>query len=224
MNLSLKNIKTIIKKMDYEELTQDTLLDSRYENRFKLYGQYWPYYRLFYRLSQVLNPKLVVELGGYQGTAAAHFASANEETAVITIDHHTDDGDADNQVKMFEVVNKYKNLWYIQGWTTKKLADEQKGKHHYGDVQSAYPKVIDIMDEIGAKIDILFIDSWHHYDKAMNDWSVYSPLLASPALVICDDIQEDSAGMLDFWNDLPGDGFLARNIHPGTNMGFLIYE
>lgn len=81
------------------------------------------------------------------------------------------------------------------------------------------------MANFGADIDILFIDSWHQYEYAVRDWNDYSPLLSSPALVICDDIIGGYgaviAGMLDFWHELPGEKFLENRVHVGYPMGFV---
>lgn len=203
--------------------TGDLFLDNRYDWQKNDNGVEWPYYRFFYHLSKMFQPRLVVELGGYQGTAAAHFAAGCIDTTVITIDHHTDPGDEVNKARMLDADVNYRNLIYIQGWTTNEEAEAQKGHHALGDVGSAYGYIL----QWPSKIDILFIDSWHVYDHARLDWAAYEPLLNSPALVICDDIQAGGgpespiSGMLDFWNELSEPKFLNSTLHPGTNMGFL---
>ncbi len=125
---------------------------------------------------------------------------------------------------MLEAEAQYSNLHYIQGWTNSHLAKRELGKHSLGDAPDAFPRVINYYEEI----DIIFIDSWHQYDEAMSDWNVYSILLSSPSLVICDDIIGGDGpaigGMLDFWNELPGEKFLNDTLHPGYPMGFLKYE
>ena len=225
IDFTLDDIKQIISLSLELGSTGDNFIDSRYEHHRIKFGHHWPYYRTFYLLAAHLKPSLIVELGGWQGTAAAHFASGNHNSIVITIDHHTDPGDEHNQALMLAASERYPNLQYIQGWTTETLANSQRGKHALGDAPNAYP----IIAQLDTFIDMLFIDSWHRYDEAMDDWNTYSQLLASPSLVICDDIQgggdEHSpiAGMLDFWNDLPGEKFLENRIHPGAQMGFIKY-
>jgi predicted O-methyltransferase YrrM len=201
--------------------TGDEYLDTRYNWQKHANGAEWPYYRFFYHLSRMLQPGMVVELGGYQGTAAAHFAAGYPDGNVTTIDHHTDPGDDANKELMKSATRKYPNLLYIQGWTNPEAYQREKGKHYYdGDACNA----IELIDK---EIDILFIDSWHNYENAMLDWTYYKPLLNSPALVICDDIQEGGgpespiSGMMQFWQELPEPKFLNANLHPGTNMGFL---
>lgn len=199
----------------------DEFLDNRYEWQRVSNGAEWPYYRFFYHLARRLQPSLTVELGGYQGTAAAHLAAGWPLGDVITIDHHTDEGDQENQAKMLQACSIYDNLTYIQGWTNPKLATSQFGQHSLGNAPDALLRIT----EMSRKIDILFIDSWHVYDNAVLDWQHYRPLLASSALIICDDIQGGYgpaiSGMLDFWDELPEPKFLNANLHPGTNMGFL---
>jgi len=211
--------------------TNDEFLDRRYEWQKNENGAEWPYYRFFYYLSQVLKPSLVLELGSYQGTAAAHFASGMGEMvslrSIITVDHHTDPGDLDNQLKVLEAQDTYLNLIYFQGWTTPHLATENKGKHALGDVDDVYQLIADHIKYSDCGIDILFIDSWHCYEYAKMDWEAYRPLLSSPALIICDDIQAGGGpespiqGMMQFWEEMPGPKFLNANLHPGTNMGFV---
>ena len=203
-----------------------------------LQGEDHLYYRLFYRLAEYLQPGVVVELGGWQGTAAAHFAAGRGgKTMVITIDHHTDPGDQLNKAKMLEAEFRYDNLYYIQGWTNGELAIRESGKHALGDAPNALLElgrflVAGMISKARHKetggIDILFIDSWHQYAEAMMDWEIYQPLLSSPALVICDDILPGDGpaigGMERFWNELPGEKFLSEVPHPGHPMGFLRYE
>ena len=224
-DFSLDDIKRIILLSLNLGPTGDSHIDLRFEQHRLKFGHHWPYYRTFYLLARELNPNLVVELGGWQGTAAAHFASGNPDSQVITIDHHTDPGDEYNQRLMVEAESHYPNLKYLQAWTTDALAQSQYGKHALGNAPSAYPDIVGL----NMPIDILFIDSWHRYEQAMDDWNTYSQLLASPSLVICDDIQEGGdehspiQGMYQFWQELPGEKFLENRIHPSSQMGFIKY-
>ncbi|MHC4618392.1 MAG: class I SAM-dependent methyltransferase [Planctomycetota bacterium] len=207
--------------------TGDAFLDGRYQWQAVDNAVEWPYYRFFFHLAGMLEPGFVVELGGFQGTAAAHFAAGCSKSLVITIDHHSDPGDEENRAKMQQAAALYPNLQYVRGWTTDAEAEAQRGHHALGDAPSAYPHVL----AAGRKIDILFIDSWHVYEHARLDWEAYSPLLSKGALVICDDITDEDrpgfaiTGMRRFWDELEGPKFLdGNNLHPGTRMGFLKYE
>lgn len=202
-SFTLAQIQRLINSSVIEQPTGISFLDNRYNA-----GPQQLYYRFFYRLVQWLQPGLIVELGGWQGTAAAHFAAGWPEATVITIDHHTDPGDDLNREKMLEAAGEYKNLVYLRGWTW---------------------DVVDYVRSFNQKIDILFIDSWHQYSYAMRDWNDYSPLLASPALVICDDITTDRGPVIDrmdqFWEELPGQKLLDKNrLHPNFPVGLLKYE
>lgn len=222
INFTIEDIEAIV----YADPapTGDDFLDSRYEAHNTKFGHHWPYYRAFYRLARQLQPLLVVELGGWQGTAAAHFAAGCPQATVISIDHHSDPGDEVNRQLMEAAANHYDNLVYLPGWSNPDLAAEEKGKHALGDA----PSVLSTVQNYGAYIDILFIDSWHDYRHAVQDWGYYKPLLNSPALVICDDIIGGDgpviSGMVDFWNELPEPKFLdGGKCHTGSQMGFVKY-
>jgi hypothetical protein len=181
---------------------------------------------------RVMNSLIGVMIGKKMrmGTAAAHFAAGiaeNLKAFVLTVDHHTDLGDDDNQLKVLEAQDLFSNLVYFRGWTTPNLAALQKGKHALGNVGDVYQRIENHLVVYQCGIDILFIDSWHCYAYAKEDLETYRPLLSSPALIICDDIQAGGGpespiqGMMQFWEEMPEPKFLNANLHPGTNMGFV---
>jgi hypothetical protein len=94
-------------------------------------------------------------------------------------------------------------------------------------MKDVYQEVVNHTLYFSKKIDILFIDSWHHYEYAMMDWKAYGPLISSPGLIICDDIIDGEekyapiSGMIRFWEQMPEPKFLNANLHPGSNMGFV---
>ncbi len=218
-DFSLDDINKIIRDTSTYDPIGDAFLDNRYREHIAQGGNHL-FYRLFYHLAKYLQPDFTVELGGWQGTAAAHLAEGWSLGTVITIDHHTDSGDEENKVKMLEAEAQYDNIHYIQGWTNGILAQREKGRHTLGDAPNA---LLEVTKKIWENIDILFIDSWHMYEEAMLDWVAYSVHLSKPSLVICDDIS-DPIEMLPFWNELPGEKFLEAAAHPGNPMGFLKYE
>ena len=202
-DFNLNDIQALISEQP--DPTGDKFLDTRYVESLPTLGHVQPYYRLFFQIAQLLKPGLVVELGGWQGTGAAHFASGGAGT-VATIDHHTDPGDDIHRKRMLAAAQRYSNMFYFQGWTWDKVNE---------------------VKALGKRIDILFIDSWHVYDYAMRDWNDYSPMLASPALVICDDIMGDNGativGMQRFWQERSQEreSFLSEVPHAGVPMGFI---
>lgn len=203
-DFTLEDIRQVINQSLEMDATGDAFIDNRYEAHRKPEGHPMEYWRTFYHLAQFLQPALTVELGAWQATAASHFAAGWPGGTVITIDHHGDPGDEENKRLAEEAANQYSNLVYLQGWTW----DMRQTVENYG-----------------VDIDILFIDSWHQYEYARRDWDDYSPLLSNPSLVICDDLIGGYGpvigGMLDFWNELPGEKFLENRIHIGYPMGFI---
>lgn len=204
-SFTLAEIQRLINSIVIDQPTGDSFLDTRYQAGPRRY------YRLFYHLAKRLQPALVVELGGWQGTAAAHFAAGNPGGIVVTIDHHSDPGDDVHQAKMLEASGQYKNLIYLKGWTW---------------------DMVDYVRDFKQGISGLFIDSWHDYEHAKKDWELFSPLLSDPALVICDDITTDRGPVIDrmdeFWEELPGQKFLATGLHDASSknipMGFLLHR
>ena len=192
-------------------------IDKRLEEyEFKYNGAY-PYYAAFRDLVRALEPGVVLEVGTWQGTSAAAFAAGNHKTAVITIDHHSDPGDEENQRRTLEVMNEFHNVIYAQGCSSEKVTAEKPG------TTCTFPYIRDLLAVEGKKIDIFLIDGWHEATMAQADFDTYKDLLAENALVICDDIYGGDcatiSGMLGFWENMPGEKWLCSSIHGGYPMG-----
>jgi predicted O-methyltransferase YrrM len=169
---------------------------------------------MFYRLCERYRPSMAVELGAWQGTCAAHMAGGGAAT-VVTIDHHSDrrgethpPGDDVNEALCREVAQRY-GVFYLKGWT-------------WDDDVLADVRALD------KPIDVLFIDGWHHYDKAMRDWNLYRPMLSIPALVVCDDLENVEPTlhrMEEFWDDVSWnrERFVTPRV-AAYPMGFFKYE
>lgn len=200
--MNLNQIKALIQEALKEEPTGDDWLDSRYAEQVHWIGHTNPYYKLFYLLAKEFKPNLCVELGSWQATGASHFAAGNLGGQVITIDIHRDDKNA--QSRTIEAANHYPNLTYLNRWTW---------------------DAVELVKALNTPIDILFIDAWHDYLYAKREWDLYLPLLASPALVICDDITEayNFEGMYRFWEEMPEPKYLSKEgLHKEIPMGFVI--
>lgn len=199
-NFTLAQIQRLIEQSLKEEPTGNQFLDSRYEEQVGIIGHTNPYYRLFYLIAKELQPSFVVELGSWQGTAAAHFAIGHPESKVVTIDIHREDKAA--QQRCYEAANHIPNFTYINGWSW---------------------DVVDQVKAFNQPIDILYIDAWHDAKYTTQEWDLYSPLLSDTALVIGDDITAayNFEGMREWWDALPGDSILDPRLHPGIPMGFL---
>lgn len=202
------------------------LVDARLEEYAIKYSGKHAYYAALRDIVRALQPGVVLEIGTWQGTSAAAFAAGNAYAEVITIDHHSDPGDEENQKRTLEACDEFPNISYIQGCSTEMVYLLKAG------TTFALPTVEEFLD--GRKVDILFIDGWHGGEFARADFDTYAPFLAPGALVICDDIvggsdgSGDSAaifGMRQFWDDLPGkERYLDGRIHAGYPMGFLKFE
>lgn len=198
MKFTLTRIKNLVKEALEEKPTGDFWLDSRYDAQLQIQGHRQPYYKLFYLIAREFKPECVVELGSFQGLAAAHFAAGNPFTTVITIDIHKDDKAA--QQETINAAAHWPNLTYLNKWTW--------------DV---------VPDDIPKPIDILFIDAWHDYKYVKMEEALYFPLLSENALVICDDITtaHNFDGMVRFWEELDCPKFLDDKLHCGIPMGFM---
>lgn len=185
--------------------TGDSFLDERYQWQVDTFGHEKTYYRLFYRLGEFLKPRMVVELGAWRGSGAANWAP--HAGTVVTIDHHTDPGDDVNEEWCREAAQQYSNLFYLKGWTWDVVSDVRA---------------------FGKYVDVLFIDSWHHYDYAMRDWNAYRELLRPEgALVICDDLVDVEPTLHDmtrFWSEVSAgrESFALAGINTYP-MGFFRY-
>lgn len=83
-----------------------------------------------------------------------------------------------------------------------------------------------------GKIGLIFQDSSHHYEASREEWRLYSPLLDSPALWLCDDItpafynpevDPPGLGMVQYFEGLPGEKKLYPDIlHRGNTQGVVI--
>jgi len=202
-NFTLQDIRLLIDLSLQEQPTGNAWLDARYDEQVGIIGHTNPYYRLFYLIAQALKPALTVELGSWRGDASSHFAVGNPDGRVVAVDIHKDN-DVAGLAKLNEAIDRLPNMSFIQAWSW---------------------DAVEVVRAMNEKIDILFIDAWHDYKYAKLEWDLYSPLLDSPALVICDDITAgyNFDGMLRFWEELPGDKFLNNDIHPGVPMGFVYY-
>lgn len=203
-NFTLADIQALVTESLKEAPTGNAWLDARYDEQVGIIGHTNPYYRLFYRIAQTLKPEFVVELGSWQCTAAAHFALGNPAGEVISIDIHREDKAA--QGRCWEAEGHIPNLTYINAWSW---------------------DAIDVIKAMDRPLNVIFIDAWHDYQYAKREWDLYSPLLSSLALVICDDITAgfNFDGMIKFWEELPGEKFLNNEVHRGgIPMGFIRYE
>ena len=118
------------------------------------------YYRFLKVLAQEMKPRLAVELGVCGGGGSLHMAMTGCKT--IGVDYQWDHEDNVNHI-----IENYKNFEFM-----------------LSDSIAAAPK---IMNKYG-KIDLLFIDTDHTYQRTVDEFNAYKPFLADNAIVCFDDI------------------------------------
>lgn len=192
-------------------------IDGRLDVYKEHYSGAYPYYAALRDITRELKPDTVLEIGTWQGTSAACLAAGHPGATVMTVDHHSDPGDADNQDLTLDACERYPNIVYLQGCSTEMVLKEKVGSRCvFEDVKRVLA---------GRPLDILFVDGWHHELMARADYDTYFPLMANGGLIICDDIYgasgETLTNMMDFWNALPGEKYLDPVIHSVYSMGFI---
>lgn len=206
MRFSMKRIQALITEtMDTKPpLTGNVRLDAMHRSSQELIGHWTPYYLLFYKLAQALNPRFVVELGSWRGYGAAHFAMGNPETHVVTVDIHKDEPQRADHDHVVNLAREIDNLGFIHAWTW-----------------DAAP----VIAQQKKQIDILYIDAWHKYEYVQREWDLYTPLLAGHALIILDDVMDATGAtenMLKFWDEIDiKEKFINTALHDGIPMGFV---
>ena len=151
------------------------------------------YYRFLKLLAKEFKPKLSVELGVSGGGGSLHLAMGHTGK-VVGIDYQVDHVE---RIKYIE--DNYPNFEFM-----------------LHDSTTAAPKVF----KKYGKIDILFIDTDHTYDKTIAEFNAWKPYLSDRAIVCFDDIlrhhPDDKKSMQNAWNDIKG--FKARydHLHDGS--------
>jgi predicted O-methyltransferase YrrM len=152
------------------------------------------YYRFLKLLTQEFKPRLSVELGVSGGGGSLHMALGNPEGKVIGIDIQ------DDHHERIEIIKKEcPNFEFM-------LADSVTS------AKGIYEK--------HGKIDLLFLDTDHVYDRTIAEFKAWRPYLSDNAIVCFDDLlrhhPDHEKSMMDAWNDV--EGFKARYdwLHEGS--------
>lgn len=152
-----------------------------------------PYLRFLHAYVSRFRPEAVLETGVYMATASAHMALASPNTMVIGIDR-------EYHPAAVEVPLHFPNVHLLEGDTT----DPEMPR-----------RVKELL--AGRKIGLLFLDSTHDGETPKLEFSLYAPLLGSPALICCDDLlgpQHLKEKMQTFWEWLPGPKRELHFLHP----------
>jgi len=151
------------------------------------------YYRFLKLLAQEFKPKLSVELGVSGGGGSLHLAMGHTGQ-VVGIDFQSD-----HVERIKHIEQNYPNFEFM-----------------LDDSVIVAPKVF----QKYGKVDILFIDTDHTYERTMREFNTWKPYLSERAIVCFDDLfrhhPNDVKSMEDAWNDI--NGFKARydHLHDGT--------
>jgi len=146
-----------------------------------------PYYRFLKELAKYKKPKLSVELGVSGGGGSLHLALGWSEGRVIGVDFADD-----HKERIAYIVENYPNFTFALGDSTKSAKT----------IHALY-----------GKIDILFIDTDHTYDRTLSEFRAWKPFLAKGACVCFDDLFRP--GMEQAWNKIPGDKVRLDYLHNG---------
>ncbi|MDD2758845.1 MAG: class I SAM-dependent methyltransferase [Methylomonas sp.] len=141
---------------------------------------------IYYSLTKMLRPLLIVEIGCFIGFSTQHFAQAIKELGfgrIISIDAFDWDVDAGRGMQnRFDVAEYYKNkanvgaiVEFIKGYSTE-----------------VYPA---IADQIKQKIDLLYIDGDHSINGVFADFNTYYNDVRVGGFVILHDIYPEMCGV-----------------------------
>jgi len=162
-------------------------------------GDYYsPYYAFMWLAAmQFANQyfrSIVVELGCETGRGLV--ALAMEGAHVVGVDHTRTEG-------IDKVQATYDNVIFLQ--------------------QDATPLPNWFNEHPERKIGLLHIDTEHSYEQARVEFETYSPLLASPAVVIFDDLHAQEDVVLKYFMSLPYPKIQDDRLHPQCGWGVLLY-
>ena len=74
-----------------------------------------------------------------------------------------------------------------------------------------------------AKISLLHIDTEHSYSQAEAEFNDYKHLLATPAVVIFDDLHAQEDAVLEYFMSLPYPKIQDDRLHPECGWGVMLY-
>jgi len=152
------------------------------------------YYRFLKLLTAYIKPSLSVELGVCGGGGSLHMALGWPQGKVIGVDFQDD-----HQENILHITQKCHNFWFCLGDSIKDAG---------------------MIHELHGKVNLLFIDTDHTYERTLAEFNAWKPYLSYCAVVIFDDLFRhhtgDKRNMMDAWNQIPGDKIRLDFLHDGT--------
>lgn len=186
-------------KVDITDLAfwiQKALTKKPWSKVAEVCGDYYsPYYMfLGYAAEWLEHSGLMVELGVESGRGLAAMALSN--APVVGIDHTESEG-------LRGVIGYFDNIKFYR--------------------RDSMPVPWEL--EAGSeRIALLHIDTEHSYSMAKAEFEAYRPLLASPAVVVFDDLHAQDDDVLKYFISLPYPKIIDDRMHPSCGWGVLLYE
>lgn len=159
-------------------------------------GDYYsPYYFFLWQAAGALRTRgVMVELGVETGRGLA--AMALSDGMVTGLDHTY-------APELAKVLSQFDNIQFYHGDSMPVPLELRNG------------------DE---RIALLHIDTEHSYAMAKAEFEAYRPLLASPAVVVFDDLHAMDDDVLKYFVSLPYPKIIDDRMHPSCGWGVLLYE
>jgi len=165
------------------------------------------YYNFFRHLAMSENrPGVILEIGCYRGTTAAHIL----DSSTIGFHDHIVIG-----IDVNPIPYSHSSFIALQG-------------------DSCDPKIAacvkSIADEMGGLFAV-FQDSSHHYAPSVKEWELYSPMVRPGGIWVSDDITpafrlpEEPKGMIDYWAEISVSQerkCLYNHLHHGSTVGIAL--
>lgn len=171
------------------------------------------YYRFLHYLMLAFKPAVALEIGTHTGIGTAHMmaAAATYGGHVIGVDLYG------CKMTSITIPERYKNYHFIEGDSTK--------------VEAQVVDIINTAPAGYASLGLVFQDSSHHYQESVKEWLLYSDLMGTGAIWVCDDISPafhdknidpPGLGMVQYFEALPGEKRIYSNLHPGNGVGVIV--
>lgn len=163
----------------------------------------FPYYSFLYLVGREFKPKVMVEIGTYQGLGSIHLALGSPKGKVMTIEQRPD------------LKDDFYRFCYNE---------------RIYNIEAIIGKSLLIADRFGDNsIDLLFIDGNHDYESAKEDYNKYLPKVKENGIILIDDIQLQG-DMERFWEEIKEPKFDVNFIRPrnssrpgeGTGFGVVL--
>lgn len=154
-------------------------------------------------LTEIMRPKVIVELGTYYGTSFCSFCQAVDQLKLKTKCYAIDTWKGDPQSGLYgdEVLTDLRNYH-----------DRLYGKFSRL-IQSTFDEAIIHFED--KSIDLLHIDGFHTYEEVKKDFEKWQPKTSDQAIILFHDInvKEKDFGVWQFWKEVQSNYLNFEFIH-----------